>query len=46
MSGRERLRRYLDVHVAAHPDKPPMGRGEFYRWRQDEKYNIPGSRCP
>jgi uncharacterized short protein YbdD (DUF466 family) len=23
-----------------------MSRGEFYRHRQDEKYNNPGSRCP
>jgi len=23
-----------------------MSRGEFYRWRQEDKYNNPGSRCP
>ena len=38
--------RYLALHTATHPDKPPMSRSEFYRHRQDEKYNNPGSRCP
>ena len=37
---------YLALHTATHPDKPPMSRSEFYRNRQDEKYNNPGSRCP
>jgi uncharacterized short protein YbdD (DUF466 family) len=46
ISGENAYDRYLAVHAATHPDKPPMGRGEFYRQRQDEKYNNPGSRCP
>ena len=46
ISGENAYDRYLAVHTVTHPDRPPMGRGEFYRWRQDEKYNNPGSRCP
>ena len=46
ISGENDYDRYLAFHVATHPDKPPLGRGEFYRKRQDEKYNNPGSRCP
>ena len=46
ISGENAYDRYLAVHVATHPGKPPMSRSEFYRWRQDEKYNNPGSRCP
>ena len=46
ISGENAYDRYLAVHAAIHPGKPPMGRGEFYRRRQDEKYNNPGSRCP
>ena len=46
ISGENAYDRYRAVHTATHPDKPPMDRGEFYRWRQDEKYNNPGSRCP
>ena len=38
--------KYLAVHSATHPGKPPMSRGEFSRWRQDEKFANPGSRCP
>jgi uncharacterized short protein YbdD (DUF466 family) len=45
ISGEKAYDRYLAVH-ATHPDRPPLGRGEFYRQRQDEKYNNPGSRCP
>jgi uncharacterized short protein YbdD (DUF466 family) len=46
ISGENAYDRYLAVHTATHPGKPAMGRGEFYRARQDEKYNNPGSRCP
>ena len=46
ISGENAYDRYLQVHAATHPDKPPMRRGEFYRHRQDEKYSTPGSRCP
>ena len=46
ISGENAYDRYRAVHTATHPGKPPMDRGEFYRWRQDEKYNNPGSRCP
>jgi uncharacterized short protein YbdD (DUF466 family) len=45
-SGENAYDRYLTVHTATHPDKRAMTRGEFYRARQDEKYNNPGSRCP
>jgi uncharacterized short protein YbdD (DUF466 family) len=46
ISGENAYDRYLAVHASTHPDRPPMGRGEFYRQRQDEKYGDPGSRCP
>ena len=46
ISGENSYDRYLAVHAATHRDKLPMGRGEFYRHQQDEKYNNPGSRCP
>jgi uncharacterized short protein YbdD (DUF466 family) len=46
ISGENAYDRYLAVHAATHPGKKAMTRGEFYRWRQDEKYNNPGSRCP
>ena len=46
ISGENAYDRYLAVHTATHPGKPPMNRNEFYRTRQDEKYNNPGSRCP
>jgi uncharacterized short protein YbdD (DUF466 family) len=46
ISGENAYDRYLATHAATHPGKPAMSRGEFYRWRQDEKYNNPGSRCP
>ena len=46
ISGENAYDRYLEVHAATHPNKPAMSRGEFYRWRQDDKYNNPGSRCP
>ena len=46
ISGENAYDRYRGVHAATHPGKPPLGRGEFYRQRQDEKYNNPGSRCP
>ena len=46
ISGENAYDRYLAVHAATHPDKPAMSRTEFYRWRQDDKYNNPGSRCP
>ena len=46
ISGENAYDHYLTVHASTHPGNPPMGRDEFYRWRQDEKYNNPGSRCP
>ena len=46
ISGETAYDRYLAVHERTHGDKAPMQRGEFYRARQDEKYNNPGSRCP
>lgn len=46
ISGENAYDRYLAVHAATHPGKPVMSRSEFYRHRQDEKYNNPGSRCP
>ncbi len=46
ISGENAYDRYLEKHRATHPGKEPLGRGEFYRRRQDEKYVNPGSRCP
>ena len=46
ISGENAYDRYLAVHERTHPSRSAMTRGEFYRWRQDEKYNNPGSRCP
>ena len=46
ISGENAYDHYLAVHTATHPGKSAMSRGEFYRARQDEKYNNPGSRCP
>jgi uncharacterized short protein YbdD (DUF466 family) len=46
VSGENAYDRYLERHLATHPGKEPLGRGEFYRLRQDEKYNDLGSRCP
>jgi uncharacterized short protein YbdD (DUF466 family) len=46
ISGENAYDRYLAVHTATHPGKRAMTRGEFYRWRQDEKYSNPGARCP
>ena len=46
ISGENAYDRYLAAHERTHAGKPAMTRGEFYRWRQDEKYNNPGSRCP
>ena len=46
ISGENSYDKYLAVHSATHPGKRPMTRGEFYRWRQDEKFANPGSRCP
>ena len=46
ISGENAYDRYLAIHTATHPDKRAMTRGEFYRARQDDKYNNPGSRCP
>jgi uncharacterized short protein YbdD (DUF466 family) len=44
ISGENAYDRYLEVHAATHPGKPAMSRGEFYRWRQDEKYAMPAGR--
>ena len=46
ISGENAYAHYLAAHERTHPGKPTMKRGEYYRWRQDEKYNNPGSRCP
>jgi len=46
VSGENAYDRYLERHRATHPTKEPLGRGEFYRRLQDEKYSNPGSRCP
>lgn len=46
ISGENAYDHYLERHHATHPGKQSMGRGEFYRRRQDEKYISPGSRCP
>jgi len=46
ISGENAYDRYLTVHTSTHPDRQPMGRGEFYRRQQNDKYNNPGSRCP
>lgn len=46
ISGENAYDHYLERHRATHPGKQPIGRGEFYRRRQDEKYISPGSRCP
>lgn len=46
ISGENAYDRYLAVHAATHPEVSPMNRGEFYRSRQDEKFNNPGARCP
>jgi uncharacterized short protein YbdD (DUF466 family) len=46
VTGETAYDKYLLVHSRTHPEKEPMTRGEFYRHRQDERYNNPGSRCP
>ena len=46
ISGENAYDHYLAVHNSTHPGKSPMSRAEFYRRRQDELYNNPGSRCP
>jgi len=46
ISGENAYDRYLAVHTRTHPGKRAMTRGEFYRWRQDNKYNNSGARCP
>ena len=46
ISGENAYDRYLAAHASTHPGKPVMSRGEFYRWRQEDMYNNPGSRCP
>jgi uncharacterized short protein YbdD (DUF466 family) len=46
ISGENAYDRYLAVHGRTHPEVSPMSRGEFYRSRQDEKFNNPGARCP
>ena len=46
VTGENAYDRYLEGHRATHPEKEPLGRAKFYRWRQDEKYSNPGSRCP
>jgi uncharacterized short protein YbdD (DUF466 family) len=46
ISGENAYDRYLERHRNTHPEKEPLKRGEFYRWRQDALYNNPGSRCP
>ena len=46
ISGENAYDRYLTAHAATHSGKKAMNRSEFYRARQDEKYNNPGGRCP
>jgi uncharacterized short protein YbdD (DUF466 family) len=46
VSGENAYDRYLERHYATHPEKEPLKRGEFYRWRQEALYSNPGSRCP
>jgi uncharacterized short protein YbdD (DUF466 family) len=46
VSGENAYERYLERHRNTHPEKEPLKRGEFYRWRQDMLYSNPGSRCP
>ena len=46
VSGENAYDHYLEEHRATHPEKEPLKRGEFYRWRQDALYKNPGSRCP
>ena len=46
ISGENAYDLYLKRHRATHPGKQPLGRGEFYRRRQDALYANPGSRCP
>ncbi|MFC7328549.1 YbdD/YjiX family protein [Marinactinospora rubrisoli] len=36
---------YLDHHRRTHPDRPPMGEREFWRWYIDRGDTQPGSRC-
>jgi uncharacterized short protein YbdD (DUF466 family) len=46
VSGENAYDRYVERHYATHPEKEPLKRGEFYRWRQDALYGNPGNRCP
>lgn len=38
LSGDDAYERYLAHHAAHHPGKLPMSRAEFFRCRQDEKW--------
>ena len=36
---------YLARHKVIHPDVPPMGEAEFFRFAIDRRYGKPGIRC-
>jgi uncharacterized short protein YbdD (DUF466 family) len=38
-SGDDAYERYLDHMVRAHPGQPAMSRGEYYRFRTEQKWN-------
>ena len=46
VSGENAYDHYLQRHRGTHPGQEPLGRGEFYRWQQDDRYGNPGSRYP
>lgn len=37
--------RYVAHVRTEHPDRVPLGRDDFIRWRLDERYSRPGTRC-
>lgn len=39
LSGDDAFERYLRHHAAAHPDDPPLSRGEFFKREQERKWN-------
>ena len=38
-SGDDAYERYLEHQALAHPDDPAMSRSQYFRFRQDQKWN-------
>jgi len=45
LTGENQYARYLQRHVAAHPQAAPLSRREFERRRVDRADADPGARC-